>query len=1021
MSVDLNFQWKPRRATEHKMHGVRGMMVNTGRGWCAGAGRFLLWKLAGIPFLMLLSMVAMAQERRMEISSPAGNVFLAPADFDLQILVRGDLLNDGEIDSYWLRRDNANYVHYGDAPYIRLHHESGLPAGTYKYSVVGRAFFLDLFGNPQYQYEPSKSLTITVIQASGTIGASPANCVIPWGQSICPVTINWQSNVPNAQVWVSTLDNSGMALFAQQQSGSGHAGWINSAGQRFHLRAGSTTLATVDVRGFPTVNALPSVSLSAPSAGSTFSLGGIVPLLAIASDPDDGVAKVEFLVDGSIVATRNAAPFVAEATGLAVGTHSITAVATDTRGASSASAPVSVTISPQPAVGVTRHYVYDAHRRLCKVIEPETGATVMDYDAAGNLLWSAGGLALPDAQSCDRASALASGRVVHRTYDVRNRTSTLRFPDGNGDVDFAYTPDGLVQQATAYNDGGSSGAVTRYEYNKRRLLTLETLSQAGRSDLSLSYGYSGLGHLSSLGYPSGRTVSFSPNALGQATRAGDFATAASYHPNGTLKQFTYGNGVPHVATLNARQLPERLSDGTALILESAYDSNGNVSSIRDLVLGAGHDRAMQYDSQDRLVAASSAAFGGDGTHRFTYDALDNIQTWSLGGVKADQYWYDASNRLTNIQGSDGATTSGLSYDVQGNLASKNGQQFRFDYGNRLREVVGKASYRYDVHGRRVQTIDGVGATSISMYSNAGVPLYRWDDGTATRNETVYLGNRLVAEVVDVAGATEIKYQHLDALGSPVAVTNGAGQVLERTHYAPYGAPINRQVDGIGYAGHKMDAATGLSYMQQRYMDPQLGVFLSVDPVTAYEQPVGQFNRYRYANGNPYKFTDPDGKQAIPLPAPYIFPVPVPSLGGDIQRNEDSSSGDRQSGPSGRPTSRPTGRPTGRDAGRRGRDGQPIEGQGGGGGSKPGENNATGTIYVDSKGNAIPTPTGGKIEGSPDGRYIQAKGPDGQPTGVRIDGGHKPSTHPDPRAQQPHGHVPGVTNDDGTPWLPIKNK
>lgn len=50
-------------------------------------------------------------------------------------------------------------------------------------------------------------------------------------------------------------------------------------------------------------------------------------------------------------------------------------------------------------------------------------------------------------------------------------------------------------------------------------------------------------------------------------------------------------------------------------------------------------------------------------------------------------------------------------------------------------------------------------------------------------------------------------------------------------------------------------------MQQRYLDPQLGVFLSVDPVMAYEQPVGQFNRYRYANGNPYKFTDPDGRQS----------------------------------------------------------------------------------------------------------------------------------------------------------------
>jgi len=48
-------------------------------------------------------------------------------------------------------------------------------------------------------------------------------------------------------------------------------------------------------------------------------------------------------------------------------------------------------------------------------------------------------------------------------------------------------------------------------------------------------------------------------------------------------------------------------------------------------------------------------------------------------------------------------------------------------------------------------------------------------------------------------------------------------------------------------------------MQQRYYDPQLGVFLSVDPVTAYGNPVGAFNRYWYANGNPYRFIDPDGR------------------------------------------------------------------------------------------------------------------------------------------------------------------
>jgi len=38
-------------------------------------------------------------------------------------------------------------------------------------------------------------------------------------------------------------------------------------------------------------------------------------------------------------------------------------------------------------------------------------------------------------------------------------------------------------------------------------------------------------------------------------------------------------------------------------------------------------------------------------------------------------------------------------------------------------------------------------------------------------------------------------------------------------------------------------------------------------------------------------------------------------------------------------------------------------------------------------------------------------------GVRIDAGH--TKHTDPRAQQPHAHVPGILNPDGSPWLQIK--
>ena len=77
---------------------------------------------------------------------------------------------------------------------------------------------------------------------------------------------------------------------------------------------------------------------------------------------------------------------------------------------------------------------------------------------------------------------------------------------------------------------------------------------------------------------------------------------------------------------------------------------------------------------------------------------------------------------------------------------------------------------------------------------------------------------------------------------------------------PYGLQLApAPADGPGYTGHVYDAATGLNYMQQRYYDPGIGRFLSIDPVSA-TSVGGNFNRYWYADNNPYRFYDPDGRR-----------------------------------------------------------------------------------------------------------------------------------------------------------------
>lgn len=118
-----------------------------------------------------------------------------------------------------------------------------------------------------------------------------------------------------------------------------------------------------------------------------------------------------------------------------------------------------------------------------------------------------------------------------------------------------------------------------------------------------------------------------------------------------------------------------------------------------------------------------------------------------------------------------------------------------------------------------------------------------------------------------SGATEsVTYFHLDALGSPVAATDGAGRIKWSEHYKPYG---DRAINELAattntrwYTGHPHDDDTGLTYMGARYYDPSLGRFMAIDPAPFTEENPHSLNRYAYANNNPYRYVDPDGRNAV---------------------------------------------------------------------------------------------------------------------------------------------------------------
>ncbi|WP_158550653.1 peptidoglycan DD-metalloendopeptidase family protein [Cognatiluteimonas weifangensis] len=285
---------------------------------------------------------------------------------------------------------------------------------------------------------------------------------------------------------------------------------------------------------------------------------------------------------------------------------------------------------------------------------------------------------------------------------------------------------------------------------------------------------------------------------------------------------------------------------------------------------------MSYDGLDRLTTVVSPMYGATGA-AYGYDSLDNLTRVVLSD-RNHYYCYDGSNRLTNVKTggcSSGATVIGLGYDVQGNLANKNGTLYTFDLGNRLRTVGPSpaSSYVYDGQGRRVRDTVAV-SSKYSQYTLSGQLAMTGDERAGTVDEYVYLAGSLLAirERDTATNTYTVRYQHTDALGSPVVVTNGSRVALEPTReYEPYGRQLTpTPKDGPGYTGHVYDVATGLNYMQQRYYDPLIGKFLSTDAVSVDSVTGRNFCRYCYATNNPYRFIDPDGRQSAPFP---VWPVP----------------------------------------------------------------------------------------------------------------------------------------------------
>jgi RHS repeat-associated protein len=514
--------------------------------------------------------------------------------------------------------------------------------------------------------------------------------------------------------------------------------------------------------------------------------------------------------------------------------------------------------SVEAANGATTTYVYDDLGNLLTLTSPDTGTTTYTYDAAGNRI------SRTDANSV----------TVVYTYDALNRLTTIDYPGSSFDMSLTYDQ-GTAQKGrlTTMLDGGGT---TTFEYDPFGNVTEESTTIGANTHVT-AYVYDAADLVTSITYPSGRTVDYTRNVLGRISTvassyggsATTLASSVSYEPFGPLKGLTFGNSLVLSRTFDQQYRLTDQTTGTVQDLSFTLDAVGNIDAISDAV-NVGLSQGFDQDALHRLTTDA----GSYGTKGYTYDGVGNRLTRAHGAVTQTLSYTASSNRLATH---DGQT---VSLDAEGNTLANPAENLSFTYGshNRMIEAyvgaVLQATYVYNGQGQRVKKVEATGAQRTfvyhyglsgellgeTIYSSAGAKIgerdYVWlDTLPIAQSERVFSGGAITSSL--------FIYLHADQLDTPRLATSTSGAVVWRWDSDAFGiGAANQDPDGdtnlvnvrLRFPGQYLDEVTGLHYNYFRDYDAVTGRYIQSDPIGL----AGDINTYAYVAGNPLGFVDPLG-------------------------------------------------------------------------------------------------------------------------------------------------------------------
>ena len=478
------------------------------------------------------------------------------------------------------------------------------------------------------------------------------------------------------------------------------------------------------------------------------------------------------------------------------------------------------------ALGQRYEFGYDALSRLTSAMRGGLQMSLA-YDAVGNLL-----------QRTDY-----NGASTAYTYDGLNRLTKITYPDA---MTTTYAYDKLSRLTAATNITGTVTFV--YDQMGRVTSTTDVWGQA------LGYSYDANGRRTALSFGSSKKAAFTYtydaiNRLTQIAESQKVGTSYAYDDASRLSSRALPNGVVTSYTYDGLDRLTRLKDakGATVIADNNYSYNNAGQIIQNLDQSGLH--TYVYDDLDRLISASYPATGNE---TYAYDPVGN----RASSHRSASYGYQPFNRLTS------ADAASYVYDSNSNLISRSlaagTTQFQWDFENRLTQVVtpsaGSVSYKYDALGRQVQSAPTAGVSTNFTYDGDDVA----QDKTSTGVVTEYLNGPGIDNKIRQKTGNTLYYFAQDHLGSTTALTDSNGAVVERETYDAFGNSAASARTRYGFTGRERDSVTGLIYYRARWYDPQLGRFISEDPIGL----AGGINQFSYVGNNPQNRKDPTGLYEI---------------------------------------------------------------------------------------------------------------------------------------------------------------